>query len=84
MNVNVIEKPVTPLKFPCLMVSESRTVVLFYEENKGTIVIPDIIDPTHFDRLYPMAQYRDDWNMTHFKRFNGKLVLQNDENDTYS
>ena len=77
MKVELIqeEEDEKDINYPCLMGYKSDGclepfIVLFIEESKG-IVIGDSQD-------FKNGEYYEDWRMSCFMPYNGKVVLEND------
>jgi len=59
------------IEYPCLMVCvhEPCLIVLFVDEDKGTILGNDD---------YEIGKYAINWNMSEFMQFEGSVTLKND------
>lgn len=72
MKINIEEKESNEeLEFPCLMEGSYNTIVLFRSLKKGTVIISDEIH-------YSTGSYHDHWDINKFKKFTGKITLEND------
>jgi hypothetical protein len=72
MKVEVKEKEKKQeIKFPCLMISSCGSIVLFSEQNEGTLLLDN-------KGVYGIAYYDDSWIMDKFKPFHGQITLSND------
>lgn len=58
--------------FPKLMISESGTIVLFQESDKGVCLKDGCLT------FKKVGQYTNDWSMHYFTDFDGKVTLSND------
>jgi len=56
--------------YPCLMKSKSGLIILFTEEEIGTVIIGN--------NTYKSGEFRDGWIMSRFHKFEGKLIIEND------
>lgn len=77
MKVEVIEgKKKASIKYPCLMASTSEAteglVVLFSGEETGTVVNQGKSNDQ-------VGMNYDGWAMDTFEKFNGKLLMSNDD-----
>jgi hypothetical protein len=55
--------------YPMLMQSKAGTVILFKLSRVGTVVASN--------HKYEIGEYREDWIMDSFGKFNDKVVLEN-------
>lgn len=59
------------LEYPCLMISDDLTLVIFCRDGSGTVIYDESGD-------CKIGEFRNDFVMRSFKPFYGKVVLQND------
>lgn len=57
-------------KYPWIGVSDMGNIVLFSKENLGVLIYTKSI-------IYNIGYQTNDWDMSCFKEFTGKVVLQN-------
>ena len=74
MKVELIEKEVEDIKYPCLMVSEETGCIVLFEEDSCGVVV-NLDNSLVFATI---GRYSKDWNMSRFSKFNGKVILKND------
>ena len=73
MKVELIQKEMEDIKYPCLMVSEKTgCIVLFEEDSCGVVVNSDN------SLVHAIGYYSKYWKMSDFIPYKGKVILQND------
>jgi len=70
VTVETKPKKANKNKFPCLMRSIDGVIVLFTDEDTGTVVESD-------GRLYAIGDTGFDWDWEYFIDFDGKITLEN-------
>ena len=71
MKTEIIErKDENESMYPCLMQSFSGIVVLFTEEKVGIVIVGN--------DFYSTGEFKKNWIMNNFHKFEGKLILEND------
>jgi hypothetical protein len=60
------------VKYPCLMISDVKQIVLMTRNCEGTVIYPGEGD------LYKIGEYLTGWYMQTFKPFMGRITLEND------
>lgn len=71
--VKVVEKNVEQVRgidYPKLMIGSSNAIVLFVDDNKGTVV--------KSGGGFSVGRYSETWNMNAFKDYTGTLELSNE------
>jgi hypothetical protein len=56
--------------FPKIMIDEHNTIVLFYDESRGTVI--------NSDEIYGVGYYSILWFAAAFKDYNGEVTLKNE------
>jgi hypothetical protein len=59
-------------KYPCLMISEIKQIVLMTGSCEGTIISPGKAPGQE------IGEFSNSWHMPAFKPFTGRIILEND------